>query len=110
MEEDVEKILSKVKETMDRDDIRKLGILPIHYPRTICYEECGIRIEGCDYSAGGVQLEQLKEIIEDVLDSDYGLEKYIDEVLDNPEIMAHKDTIFLQEIRVKKLKLLSVTV
>ena len=37
-------------------------------------------------------------------------EHIIDEVLDNPEIMAHKDTIFLQEIRVKKLKLLSVTV
>ena len=83
MEEDVEKILSKVKETMDRDDIRKLGILPIHYPRAICYEEFGIGIEGCDYSACGVQLEQLKEIIEDVLDSDYGLEEYIDEVLDN---------------------------
>lgn len=83
MDEDVEKILSKVKETMDRDDIRKLGILPIHYPRTIWYEEFGIGIEGCDYSAGGVQLEQLKEIIEDVLDSDYGLEEYIDEVLDN---------------------------
>ena len=83
MEEDIEKILSKVKEIMDRDDIRKLGILPIHYPRTIWYEEFGIGIEGCDYSAGGVQLEQLKEIIEDVLDSDYGLEEYIDEVLDN---------------------------
>ena len=83
MDEDVEKILSKVKETMDRDDIRKLGILPIHYPRTIWYEEFGIGIEGCDYSACGVQLEQLKEIIEDVLDSDYGLEEYIDEVVDN---------------------------
>ena len=83
MDEDLEKILSKVKETMDRDDIRKLGILPIHYPRTICYGEFGIGIEGCDYSACGVQLEQLKEIIEDVLDSDYGLEEYIDEVLDN---------------------------
>ena len=87
MDEDVEKILSKVKETMDRDDIRKLGILPIHYPRTIWYEEFGIGIEGCDYSAGGVQLEQLKEIIEDVLD-DYDMyeedmDKYIDEVLDN---------------------------
>lgn len=87
MGEDVEKILSKVKETMDRDDIRKLGILPIHYPRTIWYEEFGIGIEGCDYSAGGVQLEQLKEIIEDVLD-DYDMyeedmDKYIDEVLDN---------------------------
>ena len=93
MEEDVEKILSKVKETMDRDDIRKLGILPIHYPRTICYKECGIRIEGCDYSAGGVQLEQLKEIIEDVLDSDYGLEKYIDEVLDNLWMIQNDDNL-----------------
>ena len=86
MEEDIEKILSKVKEIMDRDDIRKLGILPIHYPRTICYEEFGIRIEGCDYSAGGVQLEQLKEIIEDVLDyyvDEEDMDKYIDEVLDN---------------------------
>ena len=83
---DVEMILSRVKETMDRDDIRKLGILPIHYPRTICYEEFGIRIEGCDYSAGGVQLEQLKEIIEDVLDyyvDEEDMDKYIDEVLDN---------------------------
>ena len=93
MEEDVEKILSKVKETMDRDDIRKLGILPIHDPRTICYEEFGIRIEGCDYSAGGVQLEQLKEIIEDVLDSDYGLEKYIDEVLDNLWMIQNDDNL-----------------
>ena len=86
MEEDVEKILSKVKETMDRDDIRKLGILPIHYPRTICYEEFGIGIEGCDYSACGVQLEQLKEIIEDVLDYyvyEEDMDKYSDEVLDD---------------------------
>ena len=87
MDEDIEKILSKVKETMDRDDIRKLGILPIHYPRTIWDEEFGIGIEGCDYSACGVQLEQLKEIIEDVLDDYYVYEedtdKYIDEVLDN---------------------------
>lgn len=87
MDEDVEMILSKVKETMDRDDIRKLGILPIHYPRTYWYEEFGIGIQGCDYSAGGIQLEQLKEIIEDVLD-DYDMyeedmDKYIDEVLDN---------------------------
>ena len=93
MDEDVEKILSKVKETMDRDDIRKLGILPIHYPRTIWYEEFGIGIEGCDYSAGGVQLEQLKEIIEDVLDSDYGLEKYIDEVLDNLWMIQNDDNL-----------------
>ena len=87
MDEDVEMILSKVKETMDRDDIRKLGILPIHYPRTYWYEEFGIGIQGCDYSAGGIQLEQLKEIIEDVLD-DYDMyeedmDKYIDEVLDS---------------------------
>ena len=87
MEEEIEMILSKVKETMDRDDIRKLGILPIHYPRTYWYEEFGIGIQGCDYSAGGIQLEQLKEIIEDVLD-DYDMyeedmDKYIDEVLDN---------------------------
>ena len=93
MEEDVEKILSKVKETMDRDDIRKLGILPIHYPRTIWDEEFGIGIEGCDYSAGGVQLEQLKEIIEDVLDSDYGLEEYIDEVLDNLWMIQNDDNL-----------------
>ena len=93
MEEEVEKILSKVKETMDRDDIRKLGILPIHYPRTIWDEEFGIGIEGCDYSACGVQLEQLKEIIEDVLDSDYGLEKYIDEVLDNLWMIQNDDNL-----------------
>jgi len=87
MDEDVEKILSKVKETMDRDDIRKLGILPIHYPRTYWDEEFGIGIQGCDYSAGGIQLEQLKEIIEDVLDNndmyEEDMDKYIDEVLDN---------------------------
>ena len=93
MEEDIEMILSRVKETMDREDIRKLSILPIHYPRTICYEEFGIRIEGCDYSAGGVQLEQLKEIIEDVLDSDYGLEEYIDEVLDNLWMIQNDDNL-----------------
>ena len=77
----------KVKETLDRDDIRKLGILPIHYPRTYWYEEFGIGIQGCDYSAGGIQLEQLKEIIEDVLDDndmyEEDMDKYIDEVLDN---------------------------
>ena len=87
MDKDVRMILSRVKETMDRDDIRKLGILPIHYPRTYWYEEFGIGIQGCDYSAGGVQLEQLKEIIEDVLDEDdmydEDMDKYIDEVLDN---------------------------
>ena len=90
---DVEMILSRVKETMDREDIRKLSILPIHYPRTIWYEEFGIGIEGCDYSACGVQLEQLKEIIEDVLDSDYGLEKYIDEVLDNLWMIQNDDNL-----------------
>ena len=86
MEEEVEKILSKVKETMDRDDIRKLGILPIHYPRTICYEEFGIGIEGCDYSACRVPLEQLTQTIEDVLHYHAhaeDMDKYIDEVLDN---------------------------
>ena len=93
MEEDIEMILSRVKETMDREDIRKLSILPIHYPRTICYEEFGIGIEGCDYSACGVQLEQLKEIIEDVLDSDYGLEEYIDEVLDNLWMIQNDDNL-----------------
>ena len=93
MEEDIEMILSRVKETMDREDIRKLSILPIHYPRTIWYEEFGIGIEGCDYSAGGVQLEQLKEIIEDVLDSDYGVEEYIDEVLDNLWMIQNDDNL-----------------
>ena len=93
MEEDIEMILSRVKETMDREVIRKLSILPIHYPRTFCYEEFGIRFEGCDYSAGGVQLEQLKEIIEDVLDSDYGLEEYIDEVLDNLWMIQNDDNL-----------------
>lgn len=93
MEEDIEMILSRVKETMDREDIRKLSILPIHYPRTIWYEEFGIGIEGCDYSACGVQLEQLKEIIEDVLDSDYGLEEYIDEVLDNLWMIQNDDNL-----------------
>ena len=93
MEEDIEMILSRVKETMDREDIRELSIVPIHYPRTIWYEEFGIGIEGCDYSAGGVQLEQLKEIIEDVLDSDYGLEEYIDEVLDNLWMIQNDDNL-----------------
>jgi len=84
MNEDIEMILSRVKETMDSDDIRKLGIIPIHYPRTFWYEEFGIGIEGCDYSAGGVQLEQLKEIIDDVLNyMDYDIDWYIDEVLEN---------------------------
>lgn len=97
MDEDVEKILSKVKETMDRDDIRKLGILPIHYPRTYWDEKFGIGIQGCDYSAGGIQLEQLKEIIEDVLD-DYDMyeedmDKYIDEVLDNLWVIQNDDNL-----------------
>ncbi len=84
MDEDIERILSRVKETMDSDDIRKLGILPIHYPRTYWYEQYGIGIEGCDYSAGGVQLEKLKEIIDEVMyNSDYDQDEYIDEVLDN---------------------------
>ena len=84
MDEDIEMILSRVKETMDSDDIRKLGIIPIHYPRTFWYEEFGIGIEGCDYSAGGVQLEQLKEIIDDVLNyMDYDIDWYIDKVLEN---------------------------
>ena len=97
MDEDVEMILSKVKETMDRDDIRKLGILPIHYPRTIWYEEFGIGIQGCDYSAGGIQLEQLKEIIKDVLDDYYmyeeDMDKYIDEVLDNLWRIQYDDNL-----------------
>lgn len=97
MDEDVEMILSRVKETMDRDDIRKLGILPIHYPRTYWYEEFGIGIQGCDYSAGGVQLEQLKEIIEDVLDEDDmyddDMDKYIDEVLDNLWIIQNDNDL-----------------
>ena len=97
MDEDVEMILFRVKETMDRDDIRKLGILPIHYPRTYWYEEFGIGIQGCDYSAGGVQLEQLKEIIEDVLDEDDmyddDMDKYIDEVLDNLWIIQNDNEL-----------------
>ena len=41
----------------------------------------------------------------------YHLDEYeIDDILDNEDIMANKDTIFLQEVRIKKLKLLSVTV
>ncbi len=97
MDEDVEMILFRVKETMDRDDIRKLGILPIHYPRTFWYEEYGIGIQGCDYSAGGVQLEQLKEIIEDVLDKDDvyddDMDKYIYEVLDNLWRIQYDDNL-----------------
>ena len=94
MDEDVEMILSKVKETMDRDDIRKLGILPIHYPRTYWYEEFGIGIEGCDYSVGGVQLEKLKKIIEDVKCNDwYDMDEYIDDVLDNLWVIQTDDNL-----------------
>ena len=84
--DDVEMILSRVKETMDREEIRKLSILPIHYPRTYWYDQFGIGIQGCDYSVGGVQLEQLKEIIIDVVNYDMDeedMDEYIDEVLDN---------------------------
>ena len=85
MDKDVRMILSRVKETMDMEDIRKLSILPVHYPRTYWDDVFGIGIEGCDYSAGGVQLELLKELIDDVLDGDWGddIYEYIDEVLDN---------------------------
>lgn len=96
MDEDVEMILSRVKETMDRDDIRKLSILPIHYPRTFWYEEFGIGIQGCDYSAGGAQLEQLRGIIEDVLNEDVyeeDMDKYIDEVLDNLWRIQYDDNL-----------------
>lgn len=55
--DEVEIILSKVKDTMNINDIRKLNILPIHHP-------------GCDIKAGGIQLVQLKDIIWDVLDLD----------------------------------------
>lgn len=85
MDEDVEVILSRVKATMDIEDIKKLNMLPIHYPRYEWNDLFGVGIDGCDYSAGGVQLEQVKEIIEDVLDNVYGynLDEYIDGVLDN---------------------------
>ncbi len=94
MDEDVEMILSRVKETMDRDDIRKLGILPIY---SMFYSCDGRIINGCDYSAGGVQLEQLKEIIKDVLDVDdmydEDMDKYIDEVLDNLWIIQNDNEL-----------------
>ena len=82
---DVELILSRVKETMDIEDIRKLNILPIYYPKYDWNELFGVGIEGCDYSAGGYLLEQVKDIIEDVLCDVYGydMDWYIDEVLDN---------------------------
>ncbi len=34
----------------------------------------------------------------------------IDDILDNPEIMAAKDTIFLTEVRISKLRMMSITV
>lgn len=85
MDKDVRMILSRVKETMDMEDIRKLSILPIHSPEYVYCSKLGIVEEGCDYSAGGVQLELLKELIDDVLDGDWGddIYEYIDEVLDN---------------------------
>ena len=98
MEEEIEMILSKVKETMDKEDIRKLGILPIHYPRTYWYdEELGIEVQGCDYSAVGIQLELLKEIIEDVIGEDResldNMDEYIDEVLDNLWMIQNDNTL-----------------
>ena len=85
MSEDVEMMLSKVKETMDSEDIRKLSIMPIHSPKFYSCDRLGRLIYGCDYSAGGVQLEQLKIIIDDVLHDVYGYDmyEYIDEFLDN---------------------------
>lgn len=89
MDEDVEKILSKVKDTMDKEDIRKLSILPINSPDYYWDELLGIDVEGCDCSAGGVQLEQLKDIIRDIIEDvsyhcDYYIMCwYIIEVLDN---------------------------
>ena len=82
MSEDVEMMLSRVKETMDSEDIRKLSILPIYSKFYSCD---GRMINECDYSVGGVQLEQLKIIIDDVLHDEYGYDmyEYIDEVLDN---------------------------
>jgi len=41
----------------------------------------------------------------------YRIDEYeIDDILDNPEIMAAKDTIFLTEMRVSKLRMMSITV
>jgi len=93
MDRDVEMILSRVKETMDKDDIRKLSILPVYYPRTYWDDVFGIGIEGCDYSAGGIQLEQLKEIIDEVLDGTWGddMDRYIDEVIDNLWMIQNND-------------------
>ena len=92
MDEDIEMILSRVKDSMDIEDIRKLNILPIHYPRYYWNELFGIGIEGCDYSVGGVQLEQVKSIIDDVLyDTEYDMDWYIDEVLDNLWIILNDE-------------------
>ena len=76
--DDVEMILSKVKDTMDINDIRRLNILPIGNPH-------------CDIKAGGVMLVQLKDIIWDVLDLDRVeeddaqelMEDYLEETLNN---------------------------
>ena len=89
MEEYIDKILSKVKETMDSDDIRKLCILPINSPEHYWSELLKTGREGCDLSAGGVQLEQLKDIIIDIMEGDgypcdyYIMCWYINEVLYN---------------------------
>lgn len=41
----------------------------------------------------------------------YKLDEYeIDDILDNEELMAKMDTIFVTEVRIKKLKLMSVTI
>ena len=76
--DEVEIILSKVKDTMDINDIRRLNILPIGN-------------QHCDIKAGGVMLVQLKDIIWDVLDLDKVedddakdcLEDYLEETLNN---------------------------
>ena len=91
MDEYIDMILSRVKETMDKDDIRKLGILPVDSPDYYLYWSKGLKIgsEGCDLSAGGIQLEQLKDIIIDIMEGDgypcdyYIMCWYINEVLYN---------------------------
>lgn len=41
----------------------------------------------------------------------YKLDEYeIDDILDNEELMSKMDTIFVTEVRIKKLKLMSVTI
>lgn len=41
----------------------------------------------------------------------YHIDEYeIDDILDNSEIMAAKDTIFLTEVRISKLRMMSITV